>query len=116
MYVVCAPDSFKESMTAVDAAAAMARGVHSVWPDAQVARVPMADGGEGTCATLVAALGGDLHEVPCHDARGRLRVGRIGYVPGERLAIVEVAEACGLEHLEPGERDARVTDSREWEI
>ena len=47
MKVVCAPDSFKESMSAAEAAAAMTRGVRSVFPDAQCVEVPMADGGEG---------------------------------------------------------------------
>ena len=47
MKVVCAPDSFKESMSDAEAAAAMTRGVRSVFPDAQCVEVPMADGGEG---------------------------------------------------------------------
>lgn len=109
MYVVCAPDSFKESMSASDAAAAMERGIRSVWPDARVALVPMADGGEGTCATLVAALGGEVHAVPCRDALDRPRVGEVGFVPDGDLAVIEVAGACGIEHLEPDERDARLT-------
>ena len=58
MRVVLAPDSFKESMTAAQAAAAMAAGVRRVLPGAQCVEVPMADGGEGTTAAMVAALGG----------------------------------------------------------
>ena len=55
MKIVLAPDSFKESMTAAQAVAAMERGVRRVHPDATCVRVPMADGGEGTAATVVAA-------------------------------------------------------------
>ncbi len=48
MRVVVAPDKFKGSLTAAEAAAAMAEGVLSVWPDAEVGELPIADGGEGT--------------------------------------------------------------------
>lgn len=111
MRVVCAPDSFKESMTAPQAAMAMAHGVRRVWPDADVTACPMADGGEGTMQTLVSALGGEIREVPVHDALGRPRMGRIGLVGrvgGDDegpTAIIEMAEAAGLEHIEPAQRD-----------
>ncbi len=58
MKVVVAPDSFKESMTAAEAAAAISAGVRTVFPDAQCVEVPMADGGEGTTDALP---GGGLH-------------------------------------------------------
>ena len=50
MKIVIAPDSFKESMTAAEAAAAMARGVRAVVPDAEVVEIPMSAGGEGFTA------------------------------------------------------------------
>ena len=112
MLIVCAPDSFKESMSAVEAALTMERGIRQVFPDARVARVPLADGGEGTCVTLVEALGGTLHEVPCTDALGRTNTGVVGHLPDTGLAVIEVASACGLEHIEPALRDARVTSTR----
>ena len=58
MKVVCAPDSYKEALSAVDAAAALARGVRGVLPSADVVELPVADGGEGTTETLMAAMGG----------------------------------------------------------
>lgn len=70
MRVVLAPDSFKKSMTAADAAAAMARGVRSLHPDSGCVEVPMADGGEGTTAALMAALEGQWRTVP-HRRRTR---------------------------------------------
>ena len=111
MRIVCAPDSFKESMTAPEAAAAMARGVRRVLPGADVVEVPLADGGEGTCATLVAALGGELVEVPCTDALGRPSAGTVGWVAERSLAVLEVASACGLEQVPGHLRDARTTTS-----
>lgn len=55
---VLAPDSFKESMTAVQACYAMQSGIQKVIPDAEFIHVPMADGGEGTVDALVAARNG----------------------------------------------------------
>ncbi|WP_372594226.1 glycerate kinase [Actinotalea sp.] len=112
MRIVCAPDSFKESMTAVEAAAAMRRGVHRVDPTITCELVPMADGGEGTAEALVAALDGEWVEVAVHDALGRPCTARLGYVPRTRLAVVEVAEAVGLARIDPAERDPWAADSR----
>lgn len=109
--IVCAPDSFKESMTAVQAAAAMARGIRRAVPDADCVEVPMADGGEGTCRTLVAALQGVSVPVPCHDALGRPIVGEFGWVADRRLAIVEVAAGAGLELVPTHLRDVRTASS-----
>ena len=112
MLFICAPDSFKESMTAKEAAAAMERGIRRVHPDAEIVLTPMADGGEGTGDVLVDALGGTVVEAPCHDALGRPITGRFAYVPERSLAVIEVAHACGLEMLAPEERDAGAASTR----
>ena len=112
MRIVCAPDSFKESMTSVQAAEAMARGIHRADPTIGCDLVPMADGGEGTAQALVTALDGEWVEAPCRDALDRPTTGRFGYVPGSRLAVIEVAEAAGLAQIHPGERDPWVATSR----
>lgn len=104
MRVVLAPDSFKESMTAEVAAAAMARGVRRALPGAEVVACPMADGGEGTAATLVAARGGRLAAVAARDALGRVRAARVGLL-ADGTAVVESAEAIGLGHVAPADRD-----------
>lgn len=112
MRIVCAPDSFKESMTAAAAAEAMARGIASVDAGIECTLVPMADGGEGTTEALVTALAGELVEVACHDALGRLAMGRIGWVAQQSLAVVEVAAAVGLEAVDPADRDPWRASSR----
>lgn len=112
MRIVCAPDSFKESMTSVEAAAAMERGIHRVDPTIRCELVPMADGGEGTTEALVAALDGEWVQAPCQDALGRPSNGRFGYVPRAHLAVIEVAEAAGLAQIAPGERDPWTATSR----
>ncbi|RMI08794.1 glycerate kinase [Cellulomonas triticagri] len=110
MRIVLAPDSFKESMSAAQAAAAMARGVHRVLPGATCVPVPMADGGEGTTDALVAALGGRLLEVPTTDALGRPVTGAVGLAPGG-LAVLEVAAAVGIGLVAPGDRDVMAATS-----
>ena len=55
MKFVLAPDSFKESMTAAEAASAMAEGVRAVYPDAECVEVPMSDGGEGFAQAVAGA-------------------------------------------------------------
>ncbi len=104
MKVVLAPDSFKESMSASEAAAAMARGVREVIPDATCIEVPMADGGEGTTETLVDALGGKWQSVSTVDALGRPIIAQYGLAPGG-LAVIEVAAAVGIGQIAPVERD-----------
>ncbi|HEY0189292.1 MAG TPA: glycerate kinase [Cellulomonas sp.] len=111
MKLVIAPDSFKESMTAAEAAAAIRRGVHRVLPDADCVEVPMADGGEGTTDALVAALGGRPVAVGTVDALGRPRIGRIGLLP-DGVAVLEVAEAVGIALIDVTRRDVRSSTSR----
>ena len=105
MKVVCAPDSYKEALSAVDAAAALARGVRGVLPSADVVELPVADGGEGTTETLMAALGGQLIAVDITDALGRPHTAELGWVASERLAVVDVAQGAGLHHIEVELRD-----------
>ncbi len=111
MRIVLAPDSFKESMSAREAAEAMAVGVLRALPDADVVLVPMADGGEGTARTVADALGGEMLDVDTADALGRARRGQVGWVAGDRLAVVEVAQSVGLDLIAPDERDALAASS-----
>jgi glycerate kinase len=104
MRVVLAPDSFKESMTAAEAAAAMARGVRAVHPDAECLEVPMADGGEGTADALVAALGGQWRTTSTTDSLGRPIRARYG-LTADGLAVIEVAAAVGIGLVAHTERD-----------
>ena len=107
MKFVLAPDSFKGTMSAATAAATMSAGVSEVFPDAECVEVPMADGGEGTTQSLVDALGGKLLHVDVADALGRTRTAHFGWIEAERLAVVEIAEAAGIEHLTTEELNPR---------
>lgn len=105
MRVICAPDSFKGSMSALVAAQSMRDGVQRAVPEAECVLVPMADGGEGTVAAFAAALGAELVTVDATDALGRPVRAEYGYLADQRLAVIEVAAAAGLALLKRNELD-----------
>ncbi len=136
MKVVIAPDSFKESVSASEAANAIAQGVLDACPDAEVVLCPMADGGEGTVAAMVAATGGRTLAVDVYGPLGEPRRAGVGLLgnrssqpglPGElgltgamtendgdedapaTTAVVEMASASGLALVPPEARDPRQT-------
>ncbi|VEI13626.1 glycerate kinase [Trueperella bialowiezensis] len=112
MKFVLAPDSFKGTMSAARVASIMADAVHAVFPDAQCLEIPMADGGEGTTQSLVDALAGELRTAAVTDALGHSREAHFGWIPAERLAVVEIAQAAGIEHIAAADRDPRSATTR----
>ncbi len=105
MRIIVAPDSFKESMSAAEASTAIEAGVRRVWPEAETTRLPMSDGGEGLVRVLAPALGGELVETTVVDCLGRECRASYGWVAEQRLAVVEVAEAVGLQQIPVAQRD-----------
>ena len=98
--VVIAPDSFKGSLSAVDAAAALERGAREILSDtATVLSFPMADGGEGSLDTVLAAWSQPTLSVATVDALGRERHASYGYDRNGGRAIIEAAQANGLTHI-----------------
>ncbi len=102
-----APDKFKGSLTAPEAAAAMAAGILRREPDALIDLCPIADGGEGFMETLAAALGGQWISCPAVDALGRGIESRyvLAQTADGPTAILEMAETAGLWRLTPDERN-----------
>jgi glycerate kinase len=109
--IVIAPDSFKESLSAPAAAAAIARGVQAACPQADVVTIPMADGGEGTVAAVLAATGGAWRSTDVRDALGRMTKAAWGWL-GDDTAVIEMAAAAGLEQVPAGQRDPLRATSR----
>jgi glycerate kinase len=105
--VLVAPDKFKGTLSAEQAAHAIAQGWRRADPDAVVETVPMADGGEGTLDALVAALGGERHRATVSGPLGDPVVAEFGLGPSPEgpLGIVEMARASGLALLSPARRD-----------
>ena len=93
--VLLAIDSFKGSLSSLQAESAVAGGVRRVWPDAQVSALPLADGGEGTL-DAVAACGGEIVTCEVAGPLGK-RVAAQMLVDGEHeSAVIEMAEAAGI--------------------
>jgi glycerate kinase len=114
MRVLIAPDKFRGTLTARQAAEAIATGWRRCRPGDELDLAPMADGGEGTMVALVDALGGQTLPVKVSGPRGDLIEASIGIADGStgRLAIVEMALASGLAVLSASRRDPRRTSTR----
>lgn len=102
---VLAPDSFKESLTAREVAAAMEVGLRASYPDARYLHVPMADGGEGTTQSLVDATGGTLHDVIVTGPLGEPVTAQFGILGDGETGVLEMASAAGIHLTEPSRRD-----------
>jgi glycerate kinase len=106
MKIVIAPDSFKDSLSAQGVADAIALGLAEVWPDAQLIKCPMADGGEGTVESILAACEGQLRRTTVRGPLGVSVDAAWGWLPHNHTAIIEMAEASGLQLVTPGKRNA----------
>ncbi|MDO4236190.1 glycerate kinase [Pseudomonas sp.] len=106
MKIIIAPDSFKDSLSAERVAQAIADGLVQVWPDAQLVQCPMADGGEGTVAAVLAACNGQLRSQTVCGPLGAAVQAHWGWLADSHTAIIEMAEASGLQLVAPGQRDA----------
>src|SRR4051794_31264381 len=104
-----APDSFKGTFTASEVAAAIARGLRAAGQPA--GELPVADGGEGTQAALLHALGGEQRIVTATDPLGREIDASFALLGDGRTAVVEVAAASGLTLVDRSERDAFAASS-----
>ncbi len=101
MKIIICPDSFKGSCTAVQAAHAIARGVATFFPDAEIVLLPLADGGEGTVQALCGEHG-TLVAAPVHDPLMR-PIEAVWGITETGTAVIEMAAASGLERLSPEE-------------
>ena len=106
MKVIIAPDSFKDSLSAEGVAQAIAQGLAQVWPDAELIQCPMADGGEGTVESVLAACHGQLRSCTVQGPLGGTVEAHWGWLAESATAIIEMAEASGLQRVPPGQRDA----------
>jgi glycerate kinase len=105
--VIVAPNSFKGSLSASEAAAAIARGVREALPDAEVIEIPVADGGEGTVEALVSARKGIYRSVAVEGPLGDPVDATYGLIDGGRTGVVELASASGLTLIPHDRRDPR---------
>ena len=111
MKFVIAPDSFKESLTALEVATAIETGFKRVFPNAEYVKLPMADGGEGTVQSLVDATQGKLIECEVTAPLGDKVKSFFGLSGDGKTAIIEMAAASGLHLVPPEKRNPSLTTS-----
>ena len=104
MKVVIAPQTFKGSISALDAARAMKEGVLRVVPEAEIALVPVADGGDGTLETLVEGSGGTVRDAKVTGPLGEALMSQWGAMGDGRTAVIEMARTSGLALVPPEKR------------
>jgi glycerate kinase len=109
MKIVIAPDSFKESLSAMQVADAIEAGFRQVLPDASYIKLPMADGGEGTVQSLVDATGGRIVPVEVTAPLGNRVEAFIGLLGDGKRAVIEMAAASGLHLVAPELRNPLLT-------
>ncbi|QGS50362.1 glycerate kinase [Shewanella putrefaciens] len=123
MKIVIAPDSFKESLSALDVANAIEQGIKQVIPECDIVKIPVADGGEGTVQSMVDATGGSIvnlevmgplgHKVQAH--YGILGNGSNSHANNKphqgAIAVIEMASASGLHHVPRELRNPLITTS-----
>ena len=112
MKIAFAPNAFKGSLTAAQAADCMERGFSKALPGITTVKIPMADGGDGTVLAIVAATGGRQVKCLVGDPLGRKIRSNFGLSGDGRTAVIEMALASGLMLLNPGERNPLRTSSR----
>lgn len=103
--VIIAVDSFKDSLDAVAVCAAIHRGISAVSPQPQVVSLPLGDGGEGTARLLTALHQAEWISTTVEDPLGRNITAGYGWDAASRTAYLDMAQASGLQHLAPEERN-----------
>ena len=111
MKIVIAPDSYKESLSALEVANAIEQGFREIWPDADYVKLPVADGGEGTVEAMVEATTGRIAEVDVTGPLGEPVTAFYGLSGDARTAFIEMAAASGLEQVPVTLRDPLKTTS-----
>ena len=109
MKIVVAPNAFKDSLTADEAATAITQGIHSVMPGATTVHVPIADGGDGLFDVFNRVFGGERVANSVTGPLFQKQAADFLFIPASKTAVIEMARSSGLALLKPEERNARAT-------
>ena len=110
MKVVIAPDSFKGSLSGFEVCDIVERGILQVFPAAEIAKIPISDGGEGLVRLLLKALDGESVKIKVHDPLSRVIETEYGILEGN-TAVIEMAAASGLPLLKKAEQNPLLTNT-----
>ena len=105
MKVIIAIDSFKGSLSTLEAGKAAAEGIQAVYPEAEIVISPLADGGEGTVDAILLATKGERKVIPVHDPLGRNITASYGIIRETKTAVIEMAAASGITLVSENERN-----------
>lgn len=111
MKIIIAPDSFKESLSSLEVAAAIEAGFKDIFPRAEYIKLPIADGGEGTTEALVAATGGRIVNTDVTGPLGERIAAFYGVCGDGQTAVIEMAAASGLDLVPREQRNPLLTTS-----
>ncbi|MFB3897282.1 MAG: glycerate kinase, partial [bacterium] len=111
MQIVIAPNAFKECLSSPEVADAIAAGIHRVFPEATLIKIPFADGGDGTVEALVTATQGEFRSVKVTDPVGNRIIAAFGILGDRKTAVIEMAAASGLRLVPPEKRNPMLTST-----
>jgi len=109
MKIIVSPDSFKGSLSAIRAAQAIEEGIKLVFKDAEVVKVPIADGGEGTVDAIITATEGEIIYKEVVDPLGKPVNAKMAVINNGTVAVIEMAEASGIIQVKDKEKNPMVT-------
>lgn len=109
MKIVISIDSFKGSLSSMEAGSAVAAGIHRVAPQTEVVIKPLADGGEGTVSALIEGMNGQEVTIPVTGPLEEKVQATYGVIADQKLAVIEMSEAAGLTLVPPAQRNPLFT-------
>ena len=111
MKIIIAPDSFKESLSSLEVANQIEAGFREIFQNAEILKLPVADGGEGTVEALITATGGEIRKVRVNGPLGDPVEAFYGICGNEKTAVIEMAAASGLALVPVAKRNPMLTSS-----
>ena len=109
--ILVAPNAFKESLSAIDAARSIAKGVRRGLPNARITEVPIADGGDGTLEAVISGTGGRILRTRVTGPLGNRITAEYGITGDGETAVIEMSRASGLALVPPARRNPMSTTS-----
>ena len=109
--ILVAPNAFKESLSAMEAAAAISRGLLKILPTSEITQLPIADGGDGTLEAVVEGTRGKILRARVLDPLGKRIFAQYGLTGDGKTAVIEMSRASGLALVPPSQRNPMVSTS-----